>query len=150
MSSNPLRQTWVLLTYKIPREPSAPRVSVWRKLKRMGAILLHDAVWVLPATPQAREHFQWLASDIMEGRNEAMIWEAHLPLPGQDAALVQQFLHQVDREYEAILTDLGGDEPDLSVLARRYQQAHSQDYFHSQRGQQVRQALMEAPGGIDR
>ena len=57
-------QAWVLLHYKIPREPTAPRVSAWRKLKRLGAILLQDAVWVLPATPHTREDFQWLAAEI--------------------------------------------------------------------------------------
>jgi len=44
-------RTWVVLVYKIPREPAAGRVSVWRKLKRLGALLLHDAVWLLPETP---------------------------------------------------------------------------------------------------
>ena len=140
----------MLLTYKIPREPTAPRVSVWRKLKRMGALLLHDTVWVLPAMPQTREHFLWLATEILEGGNEAMIWEAHLMLSGQDAALIQQFLAQVDREYDSLLAELAGESPDFSMLARRYQQAHSQDYFHSVRGQQVRQALVDAPGGMDR
>ncbi len=51
-------QAWMLLHYKLPREPTAPRVYVWRKLKRLGALLLHDAVWVLPATPSTRENFQ--------------------------------------------------------------------------------------------
>src|SRR5437763_1376921 len=27
--------TWLLLSYKIPREPSAGRVAVWRRLKRL-------------------------------------------------------------------------------------------------------------------
>jgi hypothetical protein len=59
------------LHYKIPRKPSSQRVFVWRKLKRLGAVLEHDAVWVLPATPRAREHFQWLAAEISEGGGEA-------------------------------------------------------------------------------
>jgi hypothetical protein len=37
-------RNWILLVYKIPNEPSAGRVFVWRKLKKLGAILLHDAV----------------------------------------------------------------------------------------------------------
>src|SRR5215213_12001994 len=43
---------WLLLIYTVPREPSANRVSIWRKLRRLGAILLHDAVWVLPRSPR--------------------------------------------------------------------------------------------------
>jgi hypothetical protein len=116
----------------------------------MGAIVLHDAVWVLPATPQTRENFQWLASEILEGGNEAMMWEARLSLPGQDAALRGQFLAQVDREYDAILAELEADEPDLGLLARRYQQVATQDHFHSERGGQVRRALMDASRGAGR
>ena len=54
--------TWLLLAYKVPREPSANRVYVWRKLKRLGAVALQDAVWVLPATAHTRERFRWLAA----------------------------------------------------------------------------------------
>ena len=39
---------WLLLIYKVPPNPTANRVYVWRKLKQLGALLLHDAVWVLP------------------------------------------------------------------------------------------------------
>ena len=57
---------WVLLHYKIPPEPSAPRVYIWRKLKRIGAILYQDAVWVLPDNPRTREQFQWLAAEVVD------------------------------------------------------------------------------------
>ena len=30
-------QEWLLLVHKIPREPTAGRVYVWRKLKQLGA-----------------------------------------------------------------------------------------------------------------
>jgi hypothetical protein len=60
-------QVWVLLMYTVPREPSAPRVALWRKLKKLGAVLAHDAVWVLPETPATREQVRWLAQEIREG-----------------------------------------------------------------------------------
>ncbi len=142
-------QTWVLLHYKIPREPSAPRVYVWRKLKRLGALLMQDAVWVLPATPRTQEEFQWLAVEIGEQGGEASVWEARLTLAGQDEALVQQFLAQVEGEYRALLAGLEGAAPDLAALSRRYQQARGQDYFQSALGQQVRAALLMTRGERD-
>lgn len=142
-------QTWVLLHYKIPREPSAPRVYVWRKLKRLGALLMQDAVWVLPATPRTQEEFQWLAVEIGEQGGEASVWEARLTLAGQDEALVQQFLAQVEGEYRALLAGLEGAAPDLAALSRRYQQAWGQDYFQSALGQQVRAALLTTRGERD-
>ena len=41
---------WLLLTYKIAPEPARLRVSVWRKLKGMGAVYLQGGVCLLPKT----------------------------------------------------------------------------------------------------
>jgi len=139
---------WVLLVYKIPREPTASRAQVWRKLKRLGALLLHDAVWVLPATPWTREQFQWLAVEIGELGGEAHLWESRLLLNGQSEVLVQQFQARVDVAYQEILKDLSQEEPDLAALSRKYQQVWAQDYFHSELGRQVRKRLMHARGGF--
>ena len=139
---------WVLLVYKIPREPTASRAQVWRKLKRLGALLLHDAVWVLPATAWTREQFQWLTVEIGELDGEAHLWESHLLLNGQAEALVQQFQARVDAAYQKILQDLSQEDADLVALSRKYQQVRAQDYFHSELGTHVRERLMSARGGL--
>jgi hypothetical protein len=139
--------TWVLLHYKIQREPSSQRVFVWRRLKRLGAVLLHDAVWVLPATSRNREHFQWLAAEIREGGGEALQWEAQLVMAGQDDWLVEQFLAQANALYGEILADLALEDADLAGLARRYQQVQATDYFDSELGRRVRATLLALGGG---
>ncbi len=144
----PQETSWVLLVYKIPREPTASRAMVWRKLKRLGALLLHDAVWVLPATPWTREQFQWLTVEISELGGEAYLWESSLLLNGQAEALVQQFQARVDAAYQEILDELKQDEADLVALSRKYQQVRAQDYFHSALGRHVRERLMSARGGL--
>jgi hypothetical protein len=144
----PQETSWVLLVYKIPREPTSSRAMIWRKLKRLGALLLHDAVWVLPATPWTREQFQWLAVEIGELEGEAYLWESHLLLNGQTDALVQQFQARTDAAYREILNELEQDEADLVALSRKYQQVRAQDYFHSELGNHVRERLMSARGGF--
>jgi DNA-binding transcriptional regulator PaaX len=144
----PQDTSWVLLVYKIPREPTASRATVWRKLKRLGALLLHDAVWVLPATPWTREQLQWLAVEIGELEGEAYLWESRLLLNGQAEALAQQFQTRVDAAYQEILAELELDEADLVTLSRKYQQVRAQDYFHSELGMHVRERLMRARGGF--
>ncbi len=139
---------WVLLVYKIPREPTSSRAQVWRKLKRLGALLLHDAVWVLPATAWTREQFQWLAVEIGELGGEAYLWESRLLLNGQADTLAQQFQVRVDAVYQEVLDELEQDEADLVALSRKYQQARAQDYFHSALGTHVRERLMSARGGF--
>ena len=144
----PQETSWVLLVYKIPREPTSSRATIWRKLKRLGALLLHDAVWVLPSTPWTREQFQWLAVEIGELGGEAHLWESHLLLNGQSEALVQQFQARVNAAYQEILDELERDEADLVALSRKYQQVRAQDYFHSELGRHVRERLMSARGGF--
>lgn len=139
---------WVLLVYKIPREPTSSRAAVWRKLKRLGALLLHDAVWVLPATAWTREQFQWLAVEIGELGGETYLWESRLLLNGQAEELVHQFQTRVEIAYQEILDELGQDNADLVALSRKYQQVRAQDYFHADRGRRVRERLMSARGGL--
>jgi hypothetical protein len=130
---------WLLLVYKIPRD--RPRcVSIW-KLKQLGA-LLRDSVWVLPATPQAREQFQWLASEIMEQGGEATLWLSEMEGASERADLEKSFSATTDAAYQDILGQLRRKKVDLPALGRRYQQVRAQDYFRSTLGERVRKALV--------
>lgn len=141
-------QSWMLLVYKVPREPTALRATVWRRLKRLGALLVHDAVWVLPATDWTREQFQWLAVEIGELGGEVYLWESQLLVNGQEETLVQQFLERIETIYRDILAELEQADADLVALSRRYQQTRAQDYFQSPLGIQVRDRLLAARGGL--
>jgi hypothetical protein len=137
---------WLLLQYKIPVNPSAPRVYIWRKLKRIGALLILDAVWVLPDTPRTLEQFQWLAAEIVELGGEALLWQGQLALNGPEDDLRQQFLAQADEAYTDILAQLQAQDANLELLSRQYQQVKSRDYFNSELGGQVREKLLAQRG----
>lgn len=141
---------WLLLIYKVPNEPSARRVYVWRKLKSLGALLVQDSAWVLPANAQTREKMQWLSTEIKEIEGgTATLWEAQVVFTGQDTNLIEQFNAQVDTLYSDILTQLDQDSADLVLLSKRYQQAKLQDYFQSPLGEQVREILVKRREGYD-
>lgn len=144
--THPHNFAWMLLVYKVPREPTSSRAHVWRKLKRLGAILLHDAVWVLPATPWTREQLQWLTVDITELEGDAWVWESRVMAPEQHERLTQQFLDQVNALYQVILNELEDEERDLIALSRKYQLARTQDYFQSPLGERVRTRLLTIKG----
>src|SRR5215831_19114454 len=110
---------WLLLAYKIPREPTAGRVYVWRKLKQLGAVAVQDAVWVLPATPKTQEHFQWLAAEIMELGGEVSLFKSQAVLAQQNEALKEQFDGPVREAYREILEALKGRKPDLASISKR-------------------------------
>lgn len=134
-------QDWVLLTYTLPREPSAPRVAVWRKLKKVGAILVHDAVWTLPATPATREQVRWLAQEIREAGGEAQVWVARGELAEQDAQLVSLFVDRAEHGYQEIMRALDDPMRSRVELARIYRQVRAVDYFHAPSGDVVRARL---------
>ena len=138
---------WLLLHYKLPPDPSALRVYIWRKLKRLGALLYQDAVWVLPNSEREKEQFQWLAAEIAEMGGEAALWQADLAMGEPEEQLIERFSGQVDPIYEQILEALQLSDADLEALARQYQQARSRDYFGSALGQRARQALLARGGG---
>jgi len=137
---------WLLLHYKIPTEPSASRVYIWRKLKRLGALLFQDAVWVLPDTPRNMEQFQWLSAEIGEMGGEATFWSAQPALEGQDAGLIQQFASQVNRAYQELMAALRQPDIDLDAISQQYQLVKSRDYFNSEIGQRVRDTLLRGRG----
>src|SRR5438874_4357000 len=111
--------TWMLLVYNVPNKPTSSRLFVWRKLKKLGAVLLHDAVWVLPATPHTREQLRWLASEIAELDGEASVWESQLTQGPEEEGLVALFRAMVDRPYREILDALKRRGADVAALSRR-------------------------------
>ncbi|MBA2457644.1 MAG: chromate resistance protein [Gemmatimonadales bacterium] len=94
--------TWCMLSYRLPREPSRLRLAVWRRLKRVGAVVLHDAVWLLPADSATREAFEWLAQEIEQQGGTAFTWEAQSLDGPQDRAIVHRFRAEADLRYTAI------------------------------------------------
>jgi hypothetical protein len=141
---------WLLLIYRIPRQPTAGRVFVWRKLKQLGAIALQDAVWVLPRTSRTQEHFQWLATEIEELGGEAMLWEAAQFNAAANETLRRQFTTAVDVEYKAVLAALRKKGCDLEALSRQFQAAQARDYFASELGLKAREKLLSVEGGAGR
>lgn len=137
---------WLLLHYKLPSKPSALRVYIWRKLKRLGAILLHDAVWILPDQLRTAEQVQWLTAEIQEMGGEAYSWKANTILGQTDESITQQFNEQVDKVYSELLKNLEKSRADLQEISAQYQQAAAQDFFHSELGVRVREKLTSKRG----
>ncbi len=140
-------QKWLLLVYRIPREPTAGRVFIWRKLKQLGAIALQDAIWVLPQTSRTQEQFRWLAAEITELKGESMLWEADQIYATDSESLRQQFMEPVEAEYREIMAAIKKKSRDLTALSKRFQEAQSRDYFASELGPQTRDKLLAAGGG---
>jgi len=69
----PASGRWLLLFHQIPPKPEYVRVKVWRRLQRLGAVPVKNAVWVLPYSEQALEDFRWLLEEIVAGGGVASL-----------------------------------------------------------------------------
>jgi hypothetical protein len=142
-------QTWLLLHYALPTNPSARRVYIWRKLKRLGAVLLNESIWVLPDTSRIAEQLQWLVVEIQEMKGNAYLWRSNLVLGESAESLMGQFMKQVDASYKVLMKKIGKKNQDPAGLSREYQQIADRDYFNSELGKQVREKLLALRGGGD-
>jgi hypothetical protein len=70
----------------------------------LGAILLNDSVWVLPAGDRTRESFEWLAEEIGEQGGTAYLWEATSLGSPQDTDIVARFVSEANDRYGQIRT----------------------------------------------
>src|SRR5215467_6117187 len=96
---------WVLLAYRLPREPSTPRITVWRKLRRLGVVQLVDGLVALPSSAKNREQFDWLADEILEADGEAWTWTATPGSKEQQRALVARFDEAATEDYRLLLEE---------------------------------------------
>jgi hypothetical protein len=140
---------WVLLAYRLPREPSTPRIQVWRKLRRLGALQLVDGLVALPATQTNREQFDWLADEVIEAEGEAWTWTAIPGTKAQQAALAQRLSVEVADDYRALLdeveaaanTDSPIDGRLLGRFRRELRRIEARDHFGSRDGERVGRAI---------
>jgi len=67
------RTKWVLLLYGLPTRKGAVRISLWRQLRKCGALALKTSTYLLPDRPEHTERFQWLAQQVRDGGGEATL-----------------------------------------------------------------------------
>jgi len=124
---------WVLLSYRLPREPSAPRIAVWRKLERLGVARLGDGLVALPADARTREQFDWLAEEIGEAGGSATLWLAEPGTPAQEHEVAAEMRRARAAEYRAVIDEAAAAEPDPVRAARRLRgdlrRISRRDYF---------------------
>ena len=64
---------WLLLLLQLPTRPASARIKTWRRLQQLGSVAIKNSVYVLPNTPQAREDFEWLKTEILAAKGQASI-----------------------------------------------------------------------------
>jgi len=87
------------------RENRPRRVlTLWRKLRRFGAVQVLDGLAGLPLTPRTREQFEWLADEVIEADGEASVWMAAPLSAAEERDLTSRLTRAIVDEYSAITT----------------------------------------------
>jgi acetyl-CoA acetyltransferase len=148
---------WALLAYRLPREPSTPRIALWRRLRRLGAVQVLDGLAALPLDAANRERLEWLAEEVTEAGGEASIWLAEPTLPSDERRLVERMSGSVAKEYrlvraaaeEAARSPAGGAQG-LRRLRRRLRDIRQRDHFPPEERARAEEAVERLAAGLPR
>jgi hypothetical protein len=66
----------LLFTYHLPKEPSAPRVAVWRALKKLPGHYLVDGLYALPISELYEMELLELVHDVRNYGGKAALFTA--------------------------------------------------------------------------
>jgi hypothetical protein len=140
---------WVLLAYRLPREPSTPRIALWRRLRRLGVVQIGDGLVGLPLDSRTREALEWAAEEVLEAGGEAAIWLAASPSRRQERELAGRMAEAIAAEYEAVADTaraVAGETPTvrrrtLARLRRELRRIRRRDFFPPPERRQAEDAV---------
>jgi hypothetical protein len=146
--------SWLLLLFSLPAGKKTERVSVWRQLKKSGAIQLTTSTYVLPDRPSLYELFQWLAKQIRDYSGEATLIRAQEIEGLSNEKLIQSFNSARKAEYDGIGSELreamqhgrkkGDSGEALEKLKKQFHTIRQVDFFDAPRGHEVEVLLRRA------
>ena len=105
-SAAPGRRRWLLFIHQLPSHPSNLRVTTWRRLRQIGAIPLKQAVSALPDTPDAREDFEWLKTEVKAAGGDASVFAADHVDAWSDDVLIEEFRRARQESYEELAREV--------------------------------------------
>jgi hypothetical protein len=142
---------WVLLAYRLQREPSTPRIALWRKLKRLGVAQLLDGLVALPLDSRNREQLEWIADEVVELGGEASVWIAAPGGAAQARALAATLQAAVAEEYRTVIEQARAavaqpgrrQRRTLARLRRELGRIRRRDYFPPRERELAQRAVEE-------
>ena len=146
---------WLVLSYSLPSKPSSSsRVTLWRRLQRLGALPV-TGIYVLPERPECLESFTWLAQEIRAAEGEALVMAVERFEGLGERELIGRFNEARADAYadlssalETLERSLGteADSPPLKTLDKlrqRFAELKRDDFFDSPAGKGIMAKLSE-------
>lgn len=145
---------WIVFSYSLSSKTSSgPRVRLWRRLQRLGAITPKAGVYVLPAQDDCVEAFQWLAQEVQQAKGEAVVMRVERFEGLSDQQLMELFRGACKEKYaeieveaaeiEKVFRTKKSSDPHgeilekLQRLQKRYAEVNRIDFFDCDEGMRV-------------
>ena len=138
MSTQPTGE-WVLLAYRLPREPSTPRIV---------ALAASSSAWAscscstgsspFPLDAKTREQLEWAAEEVIEAGGDATLWIGRPGTAAEERSLAARMSEAVAADYRAVIeaaeaahvsTDAAARRRTLQRLRRTLHAIAGRDYF---------------------
>lgn len=161
------KQEWLLIFYSAPSHPVSGRMKIWRKLVRYGAVQLKGAVYVLPATEEHQEFFQWLIGEVRALGGDGAFFRSSAIETMSDAEVRELFITRISEEYRGLdkavaaleqkvqsirkgtkLQDKSRLTGELAKAARDFEDIRKRDFFSSTTGDAVKKRLQQLQSGL--
>src|SRR5262245_19831504 len=97
---------WLFLVHQVQTPNSRERVKVWRSIKKTGAVLHRNSVYVLPYNKERLEDFQWVCQQIRDSKGEASVFVSEAPDKEENTLLTGSFQRARQEEYSALLSSV--------------------------------------------
>ena len=144
---------WLVFSYSLPsKSSSSPRVTLWRRLRRLGSISVKTGVYILPARDECIEAFQWLMQEVQQAKGDALVFYVEQFEGLSDQQLIEIFREFRQQEYIEIDTQAEelekkiNTQPKIEVLEiknaiaklrKRYSEILTLDFFDCSDAQPV-------------
>jgi hypothetical protein len=142
---------WVVFSYSLPSKArSSPRVALWRRLRRLGAISPTGGIHVLPAREECLEAFQWLAEEVQHAKGEALVMRVEQFDGLSDAELMERFRQTRAEDYTALDAQAAELEARLGAELTREERSRLREMLERVRRQHAEVAridFFDAPEG---
>lgn len=162
--------SWLLMTYKVPAEPTTRRIALWRKLKGMGAVYLQNGVCLLPRTDDHVRRLKMLENDVAEMGGDCVILETVALDRVQEGKVVERFKADRDEQYGEFMgrcadfeaeiakevakkkftyAELEEEDTDLKKLQGWYEKIRKLDFYGAARAEEALQRLRHCEALLD-
>jgi hypothetical protein len=150
---------WWVLAFQLAAQPAYARVKIWRRLQAVGAASFKNALYLMPATDEALEDFEWTLREVRDAGGEGLILDARAVQGFTDEEIIAIFDSAREEQYRAIAEEIRAfstrferkrDPPTAEETAAQHARFHGRisaieaiDFFQANGREQVRALLRE-------